>query len=287
MTKLLITGANGQLGSEIKKIAGQFSNLEFLFTDVAELDITNPGKVAAFLSESKPDFLVNCAAYTAVDKAESDEETALLINATAVSILAEQSAKINCKIVHISTDYVFDGKASQPYTEDASVNPQSAYGRTKLEGELLCMKNNPQSIIIRTAWLYSAFGNNFVKTMLRLGRERDELRIVADQVGSPTNAADLATAILTIISSVATGEKTFETGIYHYSNEGVTSWYDFTVAIVETAGLSCKVVPITTAEYPSATPRPAYSVMDKSKIKRIFGLEIPHWKESLNKYFSE
>ena len=287
MTKLLITGANGQLGSEIKKIAGQFSNLEFLFTDVAELDITNPEKVAAFLSENKPAFLVNCAAYTAVDKAEADEETARLINAAAVSILAEQSAKINCKMTHVSTDYVFDGKANQPYTEEAPVNPQSAYGRTKLEGELLCMKNNPQSIIIRTAWLYSAFGNNFVKTMLRLGHERDELRIVADQIGCPTNAADLAKAILTIISSATSEPRNFEAGIYHYSNEGITSWYDFTVAIVDIAGLSCKVSPITTAEYPLPASRPAYSVMDKSKIKRIFNIEIPHWKESLMNYFSE
>ncbi len=287
MTKLLITGANGQLGSEIKKIAGHFPELEFLFTDVAELDITHPEKVAAFLSENQPAFLINCAAYTAVDKAETDEETARLINAVAVSILAEQSAKINCRMVHISTDYVFDGKASHPYAEEAPVKPQSAYGRTKLEGEQLCLKNNPQSIIIRTSWLYSAFGNNFVKTMLRLGSERGELRIVADQVGCPTNAADLAHAILTIISSVVAGQKPFEAGIYHYSNEGATSWYDFTVAILEKAGLSCSVVPITTAEYPLPAPRPAYSVMDKSKIKRIFGIEIPHWEESLNNYFSK
>lgn len=287
MAKLLITGANGQLGSEIKKIAGQFPELEFLFTDVAELNITSPEKVNDFLSEYEPAFLVNCAAYTAVDKAETDEPTARLINATAVSILAEQSAKINCKMVHISTDYVFDGKASQPYTEDAPVNPQSAYGRTKLEGEQLCLQNNPQSMIIRTSWLYSAFGNNFVKTMIRLGNERDELRIVADQIGCPTNAADLANAILTIISSLVKRQKNFEPGIYHYSNEGVASWYDFTQAIIEMAGISCKVTPISTDEYPLPAPRPAYSVMDKSKIKRIFGIEIPHWKVSLINYFQE
>ena len=287
MTKILITGANGQLGSEIKKIAGEFPSLEFLFTDVAELDITDSEKVAIFFTEHQPAFLVNCAAYTAVDKAENDSETAKLINATAVSILAEQSAKANCKMVHVSTDYVFDGKANQPYTEENLVNPQSVYGKTKLEGEKLCMQNNPQSIIIRTSWLYSAFGNNFVKTMIRLGNERDELRVVADQLGCPTNAADLADAILTIISSVVKGLKVFEPGIYHYSNEGLTSWYDFTCAIIEIAGISCKVTPITTAEYPLPTPRPAYSVMDKSKIKRIFGIDIPHWKASLISYFQE
>ncbi len=287
MTQILITGANGQLGSEIKKIAVNFPGLEFLFTDIVELDITNQGKVAAFLAEHKPVFLVNCAAYTAVDKAEADEKTARLLNATAVSILAEQSAKINCRMIHISTDYVFDGKANRPYSEDAPINPQSAYGRTKLEGEQICMKNNPRSMIIRTSWLYSAFGNNFVKAMLRLGNERDELKIVSDQIGSPTNAADLAQAILTIISSVADEQKAFEPGIYHYSNEGIASWYDFTCAIADFAGLPCKVIPISTNEYPLSAPRPEYSVMDKSKIKHTFDIEIPHWKDSLNHYFQK
>lgn len=287
MTKILITGANGQLGSEIRKVAERFPSFNFLFTDVAELDITNRAQLAVFFDENKPNYLINCAAYTAVDKAESDEQSAELLNATAAALLAEESAKNACRMIHISTDYVFDGTATRPYDENAPVNPQSAYGRTKLEGEKLCRQNNPESIIIRTSWLYSAFGNNFVKTMLRLGRERDELRIVADQTGSPTNAADLALAILTIISSVENGLKSFEAGTYHYSNEGIANWYEFTLAIAELAGLRCKVTPITTAEYPLPAHRPAYSVMDKSKIKRIFDFEIPHWKDSLKQYFQD
>jgi dTDP-4-dehydrorhamnose reductase len=285
MIKILVTGANGQLGSEIRKITGSFSEMEFSFTDVDELDITNSGKVAGFMAENKPEFLINCAAYTNVDKAETDESTATLLNATAVGILAEQSAKINCRIIHVSTDYVFDGNGPRPYREDNPVNPQSVYGKTKLEGELLCQKYNPENIIIRTSWLYSAFGNNFVKTMVRLGNERTELGVITDQIGTPTNAADLAQAILMIISSVAKGEKPFVPGIYHYSNEGVASWYDFTKAIFDIAGISCFVKPIATEDYPSPVQRPAYSVMNKSKIKLIFGLQIPHWRDSLKEYF--
>jgi dTDP-4-dehydrorhamnose reductase len=285
MTKVLVTGANGQLGSEIRELVSSFPELEFAFTDVAELDITNPGKVAEFLSEFQPEYLVNCAAYTNVDKAETDQEMATMLNATAVGILAEQSSKAGCKMIHISTDYVFDGRGPQPYKEDDEVAPQSAYGKTKLEGELLCLKNNPESLIIRTSWLYSAFGNNFVKTMLRLGNERPELGVIVDQIGTPTNAADLARAILTIISAVENGDKAFQPGIYHYSNEGVASWYDFTKAIFDISGISCLVKPIASEEYPSPVQRPPYSVMNKSKIKLIFGLQIPHWRDSLNTYF--
>jgi len=281
MTKILVTGAKGQLGSEINKISGQFAEMEYCFTDVAELDITNPEKVAELISEFQPEFLINCAAYTAVDKAETDLAVATLLNATAVGILADQSAKIGCKIIHVSTDYVFDGNGPRPYREDDPVDPQSAYGRTKLEGELLCQKFNPESLIIRTSWLYSAFGNNFVKTMVRLGNERSELGVIADQIGTPTNAADLASAILTIISSVKSGEKSFVAGIYHYSNEGVASWYDFTKAIHEIAGISCKVLPIETKDYPLPAKRPFYSVMNKGKIKKEFGIEIPYWRDSL------
>jgi dTDP-4-dehydrorhamnose reductase len=285
MANVLITGASGQLGSEIRKISNQYPELKFSFTDLAELDITSAEKVADFLTGFKPEFLVNCAAYTAVDKAETDESTATLLNAMAVGILAEQSAKHSCKMIHISTDYVFNGNGPRPYKEDNLVDPQSAYGRTKLEGEILCQRNNPESLIIRTSWLYSAFGNNFVKTMLRLGNERPELGIVADQIGSPTNAADLASAILTIISSVVNQTKSFVPGIYHYSNEGVASWYDFTKAIFEIAEINCFVKPISSEDYPSPVQRPAYSVMDKSKIKTTFGLQIPHWRDSLKTYF--
>ena len=286
-TKVLVTGANGQLGSEIRKISGSYSEMEFIFTDVDELDITDPWKVADFMSINKPQFLVNCAAYTAVDKAESDIETATLLNATAVGILAEQSADIRCKMIHISTDYVFNGRGPRPYREDDRVDPKSVYGSTKLEGEVLCMKNNPEYMIIRTSWLYSAFGNNFVKTMIRLGGEKTEIGVIADQIGSPTNAADLALAILTIISSVISVEKPFVPGIYHYSNEGVASWYDFTKAIFDIAEINCLVKPIATEDYPSPVQRPAYSVMNKSKIKLIFGLQIPHWRDSLIEYFQK
>lgn len=287
MSNILVTGSNGQLGSEIRKISNQFPKLKFAFTDVAELDITDPWKVADYLSIFKPQFLVNCAAYTAVDKAETDLETATLLNATAAGILAEQSAEIGCKMIHISTDYVFDGKGPRPYCEDDPVDPQSVYGRTKLEGEILCLKYNPDSLIIRTSWLYSAFGNNFVKTMVRLGNEKPELGVIADQIGSPTNAAHLARAILSIISSVESGEKSFERGIYHYSDEGVASWYDFTKAIFDIKGINCLVKPIASEDYPSPVKRPPYSVLNKSKIKRNFGLQIPYWRDSLVEYFQE
>jgi len=285
MIKVLITGSNGQLGSEINKISDRFSDMDFSFTDIAELDITSSDKVAEFLNAFQPEYLVNCAAYTNVDKAETDWTTATLLNATAVGILAEQSAKIGCKIIHVSTDYVFNGQGPRPYKENDQVDPQSAYGKTKLEGEVLCQKFNPECLIIRTSWLYSAFGNNFVKTMTRLGNEKPEIGVIADQIGTPTNAADLALAILTIISAVNTGKKSFVPGIYHYSNEGVASWYDFSKAIFEFAGIHCLVKPIATEDYPSPVQRPSYSIMNKSKIKLNFGLQIPHWRDSLNEYF--
>jgi len=286
-TKVLVTGANGQLGSEIRRISGLFPDIVFAFTDVDELDITHSLKVASYLAAFQPQFLINCAAYTAVDKAETDIEMATLLNATAVGILSKQSAEIGCKMIHVSTDYVFNGRGPRPYKEDDPVDPQSAYGKTKLEGEVLCQKFNPESLIIRTSWLYSAFGNNFVKTMIRLGNERDELGVIVDQIGSPTNAADLAAAVLTIISSVENGNKSFVPGIYHYSNEGVASWYDFTKAIFDIAKINCLVKPIASEDYPSPVQRPAYSVMNKSKIKLIFGLQIPHWRDSLIEYFQK
>lgn len=287
MTKILVTGALGQLGSELRQLSVAFPGFQFAFTDVAELDITNPEKVATYFDAFQPNYLINCAAYTNVDKAETDKETAVLLNATAVGILAEQAANIGCRMFHVSTDYVFDGRGPRPYLEDDRVDPQSAYGKTKLEGENLCLQKNPDSIVIRTSWLYSAFGNNFVKTMLRLGSEREELGVIFDQIGTPTHAADLAGAILTIILSIESGEKAFEPGIYHYSNEGVTSWYDFAKAIFDISSIQCRVKPITSDEFPSSVQRPAFSVMNKSKIKRIFGLQIPWWRDSLTDYFQK
>ena len=231
MTKILITGANGQLGSEIRKSSVLFPDFSFVFTDLNELDITSPSAVAAMLAEEKPQWLINCAAYTAVDKAETEEETAWLINAVAPAILAEKSKAVGCRFVQISTDYVFDGKNHRPYIEDDEVCPTSIYGKTKLEGELISLTNNPETLVIRTSWLYSSFGNNFVKSMIKFGKERDQLSVIFDQIGTPTYAGDLAVAILEIIRKTESGESEFVPGTYHYSNEGVCSWYDFTIAI--------------------------------------------------------
>jgi len=287
MIKILVTGANGQLGSELREIAPNFQELEFKFTDIDELDITNRGEVADCISEFNPKYLVNCAAYTNVDRAETEYELASLLNATAAGILAEQAALAHCRMIHVSTDYVFDGRGPRPYGEDHEVNPQSVYGRTKLDGEILCIQNNFECMIIRTSWLYSAFGNNFVKTIIRLGNERPEIGVIADQVGTPTNAADLAEALLTIILNIEDNSKPFPAGNYHFSNEGVASWYDFTKAIFELCGINCKVKPIATEDYPSPVARPAYSVMNKSKIKLNFGLQIPYWRDSLADYFKK
>lgn len=287
MTKILVTGSNGQLGSEIRQISSLFANFEFCFTDYEELDITEPEKVKAFVLDFLPDYLINCAAYTAVDNAETDIVRANLLNAEAVGILAKNSSEINCRIIHISTDYVFDGIGPRPYKETDKTNPQSAYGKTKLDGEILCEKFNSQSLIIRTSWLYSAFGANFVKTMLRLGKEKTEIGVISDQIGSPTNAADLASAILNIISGIEKGDLQFIPGIYHYSNEGAASWYDFTKTIFDIAGIKCNVKPIASEDFPSKVARPAYSIMSKSKIKTNFGIEIPYWRDSLKHYLNK
>lgn len=281
MTKILITGANGQLGSELKEIAVKNPQFEYLFTDVQELDIANQESVLAFMALHKPQFIVNCAAYTAVDKAESDEAVAHIINAKAPAFLAEGARSINAKFIHISTDYVFDGKSFAPYTEDVKTNPTSVYGKTKLEGELFSLKAYTETIIIRTSWLYSRFGNNFVKTMIKLGKERESLGVIFDQVGTPTNAKDLAGAIVRIIDQTEKSPSAFVPGIYHYSNEGVCSWYDFAIQIHEYAGVTCTVNPLLSKEYPTPAPRPHYSVLDKSKIKKTFQITIPYWKNSL------
>ncbi|MDB4302847.1 dTDP-4-dehydrorhamnose reductase [bacterium] len=280
MNNILVTGGNGQLGSELREIAPNYQDYNFLFTDVKELDITNHSAVAAFIESNKINVIINCAAYTAVDKAESEPELSDAINHLAVANFAQIAKNKNIKLIHISTDYVFDGTNHKPYVEIDTPNPQSVYGQTKLDGELAMQQINPaNSIIIRTSWVYSKFGNNFVKTMLRLAETRDEISVVADQIGSPTNAADLAKAILNILLKIS--NETVE--LFHYSNEGVCSWYDFAKAIFEINGLDIKVNPIDSKQYPTPAERPFYSVLNKSKIKEMFKLEIPYWKTSLNK----
>ena len=275
--KILITGANGQLGHEMRNILEGDSRFECIFTDVAELDICDAEAVNRAVAENRVDYIVNCAAYTQVDKAEDNVELCRKINAGAVENLARAAASCGARMIHVSTDYVFNGRGYRPYTEDMTPEPQSVYGSTKLEGEQALQSLCPQSVIIRTAWLYSPYGNNFVKTMMRLGTERDELSVVADQIGTPTCAADLARAILAVLTA-----ETFVPGIYHFSDEGACSWYDFTVAIHRLARISCRVKPIRSDEYPSRAHRPFYSVLDKSKIKQTYGITIPHWYESLS-----
>lgn len=279
--QILVTGAYGQLGSEINALKSEFSDLSGLFTDLDSMDITNEKDVEEFFKSNSIDIVVNCAAYTAVDKAETDKGTAHLVNAVAPGILAKQADKVGAKFIHISTDYVFDGQACVPYNEQDQVDPQGIYGKTKLEGEQNVLNSNSNSIIIRTSWLYSAFGNNFVKTMLRLGAEKSEINVVFDQVGTPTYAADLATAILKIISQTKNNPSSFVPGIYHYSNEGVASWYDFSKSIFKRSDIECRVHPVLSNQFPTPAKRPAYSVLDKSKIKNTFNLHIPYWKDSL------
>ncbi|PTN06326.1 dTDP-4-dehydrorhamnose reductase [Mangrovibacterium marinum] len=279
--KVLITGANGQLGSEIKARSEQFPGIDFLLTDVDELDLTDFEAVRAFIEEHKPSFIINCAAYTAVDVAETDVELASLINTKVPAFLGKLATAIDAKVVHVSTDYVFDGTACTPYEEADLVDPDSVYGKTKLNGEIALVKENPKAIIIRTSWLYSSYGKNFAKTMIKLGIERDELKVVVDQVGTPTYAGDLADAILMIIDKALADAASWKGGIYHFSNEGVCSWYDFAKAIHEIYGIDCNVRPISTDEYPTPAKRPAYSVLCKKKIKRNYGITIPYWRDSL------
>ena len=275
---ILITGCNGQLGNELPLLEAKYQQHTFFNTDVNELDITNQLAVDDYVFRNQIDCVINCAAYTAVDKAEEQKELCTTLNTVAPSYLAAAVEKRGGCMIQISTDYVFDGTHSTPYVETDTPAPNSVYGCTKLAGELGVTKFCKKSIVIRTAWLYSTFGNNFVKTMLRLGRERKELGVVADQIGSPTYAADLAAAIMTIV------EKGVKPGVYHYTNEGVASWYDFTKAIHRMAGIKdCNVKPIHTSDYPTAATRPAYSVLDKKKITDDYQLTIPHWEEALQR----
>lgn len=275
---ILITGCNGQLGNEMQLLEKENPQHQYFNTDVAQLDITNPEAIEEFVSDNAIDIIVNCAAFTAVDKAESSQELCHLLNAKAPEYLAAAVAKRGGYLVQVSTDYVFDGTNHTPYTEDEATCPNSVYGSTKLEGEKLAMAACANTMIIRTAWLYSTFGNNFVKTMIRLGQEKPELGVIFDQIGTPTYAGDLAAAIMAAINHGIVP------GIYHFSNEGVISWYDFTKAIHRIAGItSCHVKPLHTAEYPTPAARPHYSVLDKTKIKQTYGIEIPYWEESLEK----
>ncbi|MCL1937545.1 MAG: dTDP-4-dehydrorhamnose reductase [Candidatus Azobacteroides sp.] len=279
---ILITGAKGQLGSELSELFIQYPAFNFFPTDIDTLDLSRKDEVFRFFETYSIDYIVNCAAYTAVDKAEEDIELCYKINRDAVKNLAD-AAKGTIRIIHVSTDYVFDGKSKIPYKETDTTNPQSVYGKSKLEGEEILQATCPESIIIRTAWLYSIYGNNFVKTMLRLSREKSEWNVVRDQQGTPTYAADLAHAILSIIA-FAEKETVFPSGIYHYSNEGITNWYDFTKKILQLAEKTdCKVNPITTDQYPTKAKRPMFSVLDKTKIKQTFSLAIPEWEASLKK----
>lgn len=281
MKRVLVTGANGQLGSSIRRLAVNYPSYTFLFTDVDTLDICDSSAVYAYIKEQSVDYILNCAAYTAVDRAEDDELLCQRINCDAVRNLGVAATAVGAKVIHVSTDYVFDGTHHTPYMETDETCPASVYGRTKLAGEQALFAVCPDAVVIRTAWLYSEFGNNFVKTMLRLGSEREQLNVVFDQVGSPTYAGDLACAMLTLLEQAE--KDIFVAGIYHYSNEGVCSWYDFAVKIMELGGRNCQVFPIESKDYPAKANRPHFSVLNKAKIKKTYQVSVPHWEESLRK----
>lgn len=277
--KILVTGSEGQLGSEVQELYSKYENIECVFKDLPEFDISDAVLVNSFIRNQNINVVINCAAYTSVDKAEENIEIAKSVNSTGVRNLVEALEKVNGKLIHISTDYVFDGNNSNPYKETDPVCPIGVYGETKRSGEIFVINSNIDSIVIRTSWLYSAFGKNFVKTMLNLGCERDSLNIICDQVGTPTYARDLAKICLDILSK---SDRISKKGkIYHYSNEGVASWYDFAILIMEYAGLNCKLNSVLTKDYITLAKRPQYSVLDKTKIKKDFKIQIPYWKDSL------
>lgn len=280
MTNILVTGSNGQLGSELRKIERNYPRCKFIFTDIEELDLTDEDSLKSFFSVNIIDVCINCAAYTAVDKAEEDHDMALLINSVAVENLAMVCRKNRTRLIHISTDYVFDGTNFMPYVEKDMTTPNSFYGFSKLQGEKAVLNNIDDFVIIRTSWLYSSFGNNFVKTMIRLGNERDELGVVVDQIGTPTYAGDLAETIMATINSEATG-------IFHFSNQGVISWYDFATAIMDIGKINCKVKAIESKDFPAKANRPFYSVLNKAKIAKEFNIEVPYWLDSLKVMMAE
>ena len=275
---ILVTGANGQLGREMQRLSAVSPN-NYTFTDVAELDVTDAGAVRQAVAQTRAEVIVNCAAYTNVERAEEDEAAADRLNRGAAENLARAAEANGATLIHVSTDYVFDGTAHTPYREDTAPSPLGAYGRTKLAGERAVMASGCRYLIFRTAWLYSEYGHNFLKTMLRLTSERDTLQVVFDQIGTPTYAGDLALAIFSLIE---TGRYAGNEGVYHFTDEGVCSWYDFAVEIAAAAGHdSCRIIPCHTSEFPTKAQRPAYSVLDKTKIKTTFQMDIPHWREAM------
>ncbi|MCL2073264.1 MAG: dTDP-4-dehydrorhamnose reductase [Marinilabiliaceae bacterium] len=283
--KILLIGNKGQLGTCIENITKEKSMQNIFYADLPEFDISDENCVKEFLFQIQPELIINCAAYTNVDKAEIEKEKAQLVNVDGVKWIGTYSAQINTKVIHISTDYVYDGTSNKPITEKETTNPLSVYGNSKLQGELMLFATNPNSLIIRTSWLYSHFGNNFVKTMLNLGKQKDTIKVVSDQIGTPTYARDLAATIIKIAQKSETDPKSFVPGIYHYSNEGVCSWYDFAVMIFKMAQINCGVVPIFTKDFPTPAVRPKFSLLDKTLIKEQFDVIIPHWVHSLEDFF--
>lgn len=279
--KILVTGANGQLGKELRDLASAYPQFDFVFLSKEDLPIHHFDLVRNYFKTLQPQYCINCAAFTAVDRAEQEKERAFQINGEAVGVLASVCKEHHTKLIHISTDYVFDGTATTPYKEEFAPHPVNVYGASKLEGEKQALQLNPETIIIRTSWVYSSYGKNFVKTMLKLMKEKTGISVVDDQIGSPTYAADLADVILRIIANCQLSIANCIPGIYHFSNDGIIRWYDFALAIKETAGSACLIKPISTAEYPTEAKRPAYSVLDKTKIQQTFGIKLKGWKQSL------
>ncbi|MED9995703.1 MAG: dTDP-4-dehydrorhamnose reductase [Paludibacteraceae bacterium] len=287
MKNILVTGAYGQLGNEVRLLSANYPQYNFMFTDVDSLDICDKAMLLDFVQGNDIRYIINCAAYTAVDKAEDDAELCEKINAKAVKNLGEVAQEVGAGIIHVSTDYVFNGKGYMPYTEDMPTSPCSVYGKTKLKGEKALLKACEKAMVVRTAWLYSPFGNNFVKTMRKLGAEREQLNVIFDQIGTPTYAEDLAAALLVMMDKTIDQEHN-KGGVYHYSNEGVCSWYDFTLKIHQLSGITtCQVNPIETKDYPTKAARPHYSVLNKAKIKATFGVQVPHWESSLQRCIEE